>query len=67
MYNHSLRNMVTKEKRKAVSELKKGLAQFKEDALKKGWEEDEVNEKVSEVFQSKSSSMLFPIYIYKNV
>ena len=41
-------------KKKAINELKTGLEKFRDAALKKGWEQDEVDEKVKEVFESKS-------------
>lgn len=41
------------EKKQAIKELKTGLEKFREDALKKGWEQDEVDEKIKEVFESK--------------
>ena len=39
-------------KEKAILQLKEGLTKFKEDATTNGWEEDEVDEKVAEVFES---------------
>ena len=43
------------EKKQAIKELKTGLEKFREDAQKKGWEQDEVDEKIKEVFESKYS------------
>ena len=40
--------------KKAVTELRKGLKKFREDALKQGWEEDEINAKIAEVYESMS-------------
>jgi len=40
-------------KKKAATELKKGLEKFRQEALKEGWEKDEVEEKITEVFESK--------------
>lgn len=37
---------------KAKLELQEGLNKFKENAMKQGWEEDEVQEKISEVFEN---------------
>ena len=45
------------EKKEAINELKTGLEKFKNDALKKGWEQDEVDEKIKEVFESKYIGM----------
>ncbi|XP_066912744.1 uncharacterized protein [Clytia hemisphaerica] len=49
---------MAKNKNKAINELKNGLDKFRADALKKGWEEDEVEEKITEVFEN------FPWYKY---
>lgn len=38
--------------KKTIKDLQQGLQKFKEDAVKKGWEEDEVQEKISEVFEN---------------
>ena len=45
--------MVKEENIRAKLDLQVGLRKFKEDAMKQGWEEDEVQEKISEVFVSK--------------
>ena len=37
---------------KAILKLKEGLSKFKEDCNKNGWEDDEVDEKVADVFES---------------
>lgn len=44
--------------KKAVTELRKGLKKFREDALKHGWEEDEIETKIAEVYEN------FPWYKY---
>lgn len=48
--------MVKEENIRAKLDLQEGLKKFKEDAMKKGWEEDEVQEKITEVFTN------FPFY-----
>ena len=51
--------MVKEENIRAKLDFQEGLRKFKEDAMKQGWEEDEVQEKISEVFVSKLRIVIF--------